>query len=220
MGLEQAGDRRRPRSAARRRRGRARSRSASISGSAARIAPPVPSGSGCSTVSTSSGRPAERSCPGETIAATRPAPASRAARIGQATIGRPQTGCSIFGSRGAHARALARRHDQDQGGNSPRPNRYAGRAAEGLQRSGRLAAAIRTLLRPGGSHARSAAALWAPTVRRRPSARSASLCRQATRSGPAGEDQVDADQEADRPVGASWGTWRGRGCRSAGRRRR
>ena len=35
--------------------------------------------------------------PGETIAATRPAPASRAARIGQATIGRPQTGCSIFG---------------------------------------------------------------------------------------------------------------------------
>ena len=35
---------------------------------------------------------------GETIAATRPAPASRAARIGQATIGRPQTGCSIFGS--------------------------------------------------------------------------------------------------------------------------
>ena len=33
----------------------------SISGSAARIAPPVPSGSGCSTVSTSSGRPAERS---------------------------------------------------------------------------------------------------------------------------------------------------------------
>ena len=27
-----------------------------------------------------------------------PAPAARAARIGQATIGRPQTGCSIFGS--------------------------------------------------------------------------------------------------------------------------
>ena len=70
---------------------------ASISDSAARIAPPVPSGSGCSTVSTSSGRPAERSIPGETIAATRPAPASRAARIGQATIARPQTGCSIFG---------------------------------------------------------------------------------------------------------------------------
>ena len=35
--------------------------------------------------------------PGETIAATRPAPASRAARTGQATIGLPQTGCSIFG---------------------------------------------------------------------------------------------------------------------------
>ena len=37
------------------------------------------------------------SWPGETIAATSPAPASRAARIGQATIARPQTGCSIFG---------------------------------------------------------------------------------------------------------------------------
>ena len=36
--------------------------------------------------------------PGETIAAIRPPPASRAARIGQATIGRPQTGWSIFGS--------------------------------------------------------------------------------------------------------------------------
>jgi hypothetical protein len=69
----------------------------SISGNAARIAPPVPSGSGCSTVSTASGSPAEMSMPGETIAATRAAPASRAARIGQATIGRPQTGCSIFG---------------------------------------------------------------------------------------------------------------------------
>ena len=69
----------------------------SISGRAARIAPPVPSASGWTTVSVPSGRPAERSCPGETIAATRPAPASRAARIGQATIGRPQTGCSIFG---------------------------------------------------------------------------------------------------------------------------
>jgi hypothetical protein len=31
------------------------------------------------------------------MAATRPAPASRAARIGQATRGLPQTGCSIFG---------------------------------------------------------------------------------------------------------------------------
>jgi hypothetical protein len=37
------------------------------------------------------------SIPGETIAATRPAPAARAAMIGQATSGRPQTGCSIFG---------------------------------------------------------------------------------------------------------------------------
>src|SRR5690348_17931071 len=48
-------------------------------------------------VSTPSGSPAERSRPGGTIAATRPAPASRAATIGHATIGRPQTGWSIFG---------------------------------------------------------------------------------------------------------------------------
>ena len=34
---------------------------------------------------------------GETMATTRPTPASRAATIGQATIARPQTGCSIFG---------------------------------------------------------------------------------------------------------------------------
>jgi hypothetical protein len=38
------------------------------------------------------------SVPGETIATTSPAPASRAARMGQATIGLPQTGCNIFGS--------------------------------------------------------------------------------------------------------------------------
>ena len=37
---------------------------------------------------------ASRECP----TATLPAPAARAARIGQATIGRPQTRCSIFGS--------------------------------------------------------------------------------------------------------------------------
>ena len=53
--------------------------------------------SGCSTVFTPSGRPAEMSRPGETIAATSPAPASRAARIGHATRGRPQTAWSIFG---------------------------------------------------------------------------------------------------------------------------
>ena len=41
---------------------------------------------------------AEMSRSGDTIAAILPAPAARAARIGQATIGRPQTGWSIFGS--------------------------------------------------------------------------------------------------------------------------
>src|SRR5581483_5505661 len=35
---------------------------------------------------------------GETITATRSAPASRAAITGQAIIGRPQIGCSTFGS--------------------------------------------------------------------------------------------------------------------------
>ena len=35
---------------------------------------------------------------GETITATLPAPASRAASTGQATIGRPHTGCRTFGS--------------------------------------------------------------------------------------------------------------------------
>jgi hypothetical protein len=35
---------------------------------------------------------------GETITQTRPAPASRAARIGQATIGRPQTSCRTLGT--------------------------------------------------------------------------------------------------------------------------
>ena len=39
-----------------------------------------------------------RSRSGETITATRPAPASRAASTGQATIGRPQTGCRTLGS--------------------------------------------------------------------------------------------------------------------------
>ena len=36
--------------------------------------------------------------PAETIAATGSAPAARAARIGQAIIASPQTGCNIFGS--------------------------------------------------------------------------------------------------------------------------
>jgi hypothetical protein len=34
---------------------------------------------------------------GDTITAIRPAPASRAAMHGHATIGRPQTGCIAFG---------------------------------------------------------------------------------------------------------------------------
>jgi hypothetical protein len=69
-----------------------------ITSRAARSAPPVPFASGWTTVSTPSGSAGERSAPGETITQTRPAPASRAARIGQATIGRPQTSCRTFGS--------------------------------------------------------------------------------------------------------------------------
>ena len=64
---------------------------------AARIAPPVPSELGCTTVSVPSGRAAERSWSGETITQTRSAPASRAAWMGQATIGRPQTSCRTLG---------------------------------------------------------------------------------------------------------------------------
>ena len=116
VGLEQAGDRRRPRAAARRRRGRARSRPPRSA--------PGRRGSRRRCRRARAARPSRRPrggprrgpCPGETIAATRPAPASRAARIGQATIARPQTGCSIFGRRGTHSRALPRRHDENQGG--------------------------------------------------------------------------------------------------------
>ena len=50
-------------------------------------------------ISTPSGSPAEMSLLGRDDCRRRARrPASRAARIGQATIGRPQTGCSIFGS--------------------------------------------------------------------------------------------------------------------------
>src|SRR5919204_744741 len=49
-------------------------------------------------VSVPFGSAADRSRSGETITHTRSAPASRAARTGQATIGRPHTGCSIFGT--------------------------------------------------------------------------------------------------------------------------
>ncbi len=65
---------------------------------AARRAPPVPSASGWTIVSVPFGRAAERSRSGETITQTRPAPASFAARIGQATMGRPQISCRTFGS--------------------------------------------------------------------------------------------------------------------------
>ena len=44
------------------------------------------------------GAPPERSRSGETITQTRSAPASRAASIGQAIIGRPQTGCRTLGT--------------------------------------------------------------------------------------------------------------------------
>ena len=69
-----------------------------ITSAAARMAPPVPSGSGWTIVSVPLGRAAERSRSGETIAQIRPAPASRAARIGQATIGRPQISCMTLGT--------------------------------------------------------------------------------------------------------------------------
>ena len=45
-----------------------------------------------------SGRPGVRSWLGETITRTRPAPASRAARTGQAIIGLPHTACRTLGS--------------------------------------------------------------------------------------------------------------------------
>ena len=68
-----------------------------ISSIAARIAPPVPFASGWTTVSVSPGRPGVRSWVGETITTIRPAPASRAARTGQAIMGLPHTGCRTLG---------------------------------------------------------------------------------------------------------------------------
>ena len=65
---------------------------------AARRAPPVPSAWGWTMVSVPSGRASEMSRSGETITQTRPAPASCAASIGQATIGRPQTSCRTLGT--------------------------------------------------------------------------------------------------------------------------
>ena len=69
-----------------------------ITPSAARTAPPVPSEWVCTAVSVPSGSADETSRAGETITHTRSALASRAASTGQATIGRPQTGWSIFGT--------------------------------------------------------------------------------------------------------------------------
>src|SRR5262249_7492681 len=127
------------------------------------------SGCGCNTVSTPSGRPAERSRPGETIAATRPAPASRAAMIGQATIARPQTGCSIFGVeeriRVPSPAAITRTRGWLTDAIVLRQMRLV--VASGLL--GQIFAEQRN----GGQR-------------------------------PAGEDQVDADEEADRPIGAVW----------------
>src|SRR4051794_1486988 len=71
---------------------------ASMAPMAARTAPPVPSDWVCTAVSVPSGSADERSRAGEMITHTRSAPASRAASTGQATIGRPHTECSIFGT--------------------------------------------------------------------------------------------------------------------------
>ncbi len=65
---------------------------------AARSAPPVPSASGWTMVSVPFGKAAEMSRSGETITQMRSAPACRAARMGQATIGRPQISCRTFGT--------------------------------------------------------------------------------------------------------------------------
>ena len=99
VGVEQAGDRSRRRSAGGRRRGRATvsrvlDQRRARRGSRRRCRRPR---AGRRSRRPRAGRRRGRG-PGETITATRPAPASRAARIGQATIGRPQTGCSTFGS--------------------------------------------------------------------------------------------------------------------------
>src|SRR5262249_15534743 len=64
---------------------------------AARSAPPVPSACSWTIVSVPFGSADDRSRSGETITQILPAPASRAARIGQATIGRPQISCRTLG---------------------------------------------------------------------------------------------------------------------------
>ena len=69
-----------------------------ITSAAARSAPPVPSGCGWTTVSVPSGTTGERSGSGGTITQIRPAPASSAAAIGHAIMGRPHTSCSTLGT--------------------------------------------------------------------------------------------------------------------------
>ncbi len=65
---------------------------------AAATAPPVPSWTGCTTWATPSGSCAARLPSGEPTTTIVAAPASRAAWIGQWTMGRPQIGCRTFGT--------------------------------------------------------------------------------------------------------------------------
>ena len=63
----------------------------------AAVAPPVPFGRGCTASFTASGSTPARARSGESTTITLSAPASRAARTGHSTIGRPQISCSTFG---------------------------------------------------------------------------------------------------------------------------
>ena len=95
--------------------------------SAARTAPPVPSGSGWTTVSVPSGRAPERSRSGETITQTRPAPASLRGEHRPGDHRPAADRVQDLGQRRAHPRALAGGHDQD-GGPAHLRNRRAARA--------------------------------------------------------------------------------------------
>ena len=83
----------------------------------------------------------------------------------------PADGMQHLRQRGAHARALARRHDQDQRRTHPRIVEVGGEGARWHRTAGCAEVFCRGTERRG--------------------------------QGPAGEDQVDADQEADRPVGGA-----------------
>ena len=98
VGLHELGDRRRGDERPVARRARRRQRSASISPAAAWTAPPVPFWTGWMTDLTPSGSWPASVFSGESTITTLLAPASSAAAIGQPTSGRPQSGCSIFGS--------------------------------------------------------------------------------------------------------------------------